>query len=182
MLFKKLIIIIIIVSLILSNSVSVYIIFNQIKTYHKKCIKEAIKNETINEVVEVISFSKKDLKAGNYDIIFIEEYEFRFNGKMYDIISKWETEDTVFYKCINDSKEEQLEKSFVKYVVNNSKRQDIPLPIKNLLTFLNIDYFFNSLKLNIDKIQTCSIKTYPESFQIENLVEVPDPPPRNKIA
>ncbi|MCX8056599.1 MAG: hypothetical protein N3F03_03185, partial [Ignavibacteria bacterium] len=123
-------------SILLSNTIGGILIYNQIKFYHKKSIKSAIKNNSFFEVVEVLAFSKERLKHGDYDLKFIEEHEFRFQGKMYDIISSWETKDSIFYKCINDKREEELEGAFLTYIVNNNHRQDIPLPIKQSLNLL----------------------------------------------
>lgn len=99
---------------------------------------------------------------------------------MYDVLSKWETEDSVFYRCINDTKEEEIEKAFVEFVVNND-RQDLPIPIKQLLTFLNLELFNISGRQN-PFIQ--EIKFYKQDFSenvLENLKDIPVPPPRFQI-
>jgi len=177
---SKLIVLIMILAIFISNSVGVIIIFNQIKNYHKRTIKNLISKNSFNQVIEQLSFSKNDLKQGKYKLKFIDEHEFKFNEKMYDVLSKWETEDSVFYRCINDTKEEEIEKAFVEFVVNND-RQDLPLPIKQLLTFLNLELFNISGHQN-PFIQ--EIKFYKQDFSeniLENLKDIPVPPPRFQI-
>lgn len=175
---KRLIIYFIVVSIFLSNSIGITIIHNQIKFFHKKAIKESIKANTFNEVVEILSFSKTGLKNNEYELKFIEKYEFRFNGKLFDIIESWESEDTIFYKCINDTKEEKLEEAFVQYVVNNSKRQDLPLPIKQVINSLIQDLYFISTNFLISPSEISHLKIQHNSSLIEYFSEIPDPPPR----
>lgn len=176
--FKEILTYFLIASIFLSNSIGLIIVFNQIKYFHKQVIKSSIKNSSYYQVIEILSFSKSDLKNGKHNIKFIEEHEFRYNGRMYDIIESWETDDTVVYKCINDTREEQLEEAFVQYVVNNQNRQDLPLPIKQILSFLNLDLYFNNSGLDFS---TNKILTYLYQIKfnlLENIFEVPEPPPR----
>lgn len=177
---SKLIVFILILAIFTSNSVGVIIIFNQIKNYHKRTIRNLISKNSFNQVIEQLSFSKNDLKQRKYILDFMEEHEFRFNGKLYDILSKWETEDSVFYRCLNDTKEEEMEKAFVEFVVNNN-RQDLPLPIKQLLNFLNLELFNISAYQN-PFIQ--EIKFYKQDFSeniLDNLEDIPVPPPRFQV-
>lgn len=163
----------------ISNSVGVVIVYQQIKSYHKRSIREQIKQNNFSQVIEILRFSKKDLKEKLVKIDFIEKNEFKFDGKLYDIISFWETDDSVFYKCINDTKEEELEAVFVNYVVNNEHRQDLPVPIKQLLSSLQLEYFLLNKIVNSPFINS----SYFESSSVDNPLDlcliVPDPPPRS---
>ena len=176
--FDKLLTYFITIVFILSNSIGVIIVYNQIKFYHKRTIKEQIKQNNFQEVTETLSFSKSDLKNKLVNLEFIEEYEFRYNGKLYDIITQWETDDSIYYKCINDTKEEELEAIFVNYVVNNTNREDLPLLIKQLLNSLHADYYLVN-KSNDLPTFTPSVIAF---NRLENLLDVclvtPEPPPR----
>ncbi len=178
MTLKKLLTYFLIASIFLSNSVGVIIVYNQIKIFHKRAIKSSIKENTFNQIVEVLAFPKSALNSSCYDIKFIDNHEFRFNGKMYDVIESWETEDTIFYKCINDSKEEQLEKSFVQYVVNNHHRQDLPLPIKQIINSINIDLFCSNSEIETASSQIIWLLLQRDFDLVEQTPEIPEPPPR----
>ncbi len=162
----------------LSNTIGLIIIFNQIKNYHKRNIKFLISKNSFEQVIEQLSFSKEALNKGEYNLKFIDDHEFKYNGKMYDIISKFETEDSVFYRCINDSKEEELEKAFVEFVVNNNHRQDLPLPIKQILNFLNIELFTLTGKSDLFFTEFTFYKIDRADKILINYKDILTPPPR----
>lgn len=175
---KKVLIYFLIVVFAVSNSAGVIIIYNQIKFYHKRAIKEQIKENNFNQIVEILGFSKKDLLNGKIKLDFIEEHEFKYNGKMYDIITKWESGDSIYYKCINDTKEENLEAVFVSYIVNNDHRQDLPLPIKQLLSLLQTEFFvIQDLNNFLQQNYSISISLNSEN-PLDFCLIIPDPPPR----
>ncbi len=60
--------------------------------------------------IETLSFSKNEMNSKRFK--WIESFEFMFDGKMYDIVSKSETADSVIFRCVNDIKEEQLKELF----------------------------------------------------------------------
>lgn len=167
--------------ILISNTVGVIIIYSQIKNYHKKVIRTLISKNSFDQVIEQLVFSKEALINGEYELKFLEPHEFRYNGKMYDIISSWETEDSIFYKCINDSKEESIENAFIEFVVNNSHRQDLPLPIKHLISFLNIEVFNITTKQNFYFNEIHFYKNDFDEKILINYTEIPTPPPRIPI-
>jgi len=176
--FDKLLTYFITIVFILSNSIGVIIVYNQIKFYHKRTIKEQIKQNNFQEVTETLSFSKSDLKNKLVNLEFIEEYEFRYNGKLYDIITQWETDDSIYYKCINDTKEEELEEIFVNYVVNNNHRNDLPLPIKQLLNSLQIEYYLVSNQKIYPQLNSSFITCSEYQNPLDEFLSIPEPPPR----
>ncbi len=178
MYFKNLIIIYLIISISLTNSLGVIFVYNQIKNYHKHAIREQISSNKLTQTVEILSFSKVELKKGIYKIHFIEKHEFRFNGFLYDIISSWETADSIFYKCINDTKEEELEKNFITYVISNSNRSDLPPIIKSLLGLINYEVFFvASFKFAIT-FSNLILKIISSDLPQQFKKDVLEPPPR----
>jgi len=176
--FKRVIALILIFSIFVSNSIGVILVYNQIKFYHKRVIKTSIRNNSFTQLVEVLAFSKSGINEKIYDLKFLEENEFRFNGRMYDVISKWETQDSIFYKCINDTKEEELEFAFVQFVVNNNNRQDLPLPIKQILKSLNIDLFYSGFSSNFSNLNFDYLNFSSSDKLVIIYLEVPSPPPR----
>lgn len=178
MIFKRLFTYFLIVSFFLSNSIGLILVYNQIKFYHKRVIKERIQENSFQQIVEILSFSKRDLQEKIIEVKFVERNEFKFNGKLYDIITKWETDDSIFYKCINDTKEEELEEIFVNYVVNNNYRNDLPLPIKQLLNSLQIEYYLVSNQKIYPQLNSSFISCSEYQNPLDEFLSIPDPPPR----
>jgi len=48
------------------------------------------------------------LKIANFDFIRVDKGEFRYKGKLYDIVSETKSGDSTTFKCINDKNEERL--------------------------------------------------------------------------
>ncbi len=165
--------------LIVYSSIGTIVVFQQIKFYHKKSIRSQILNHNFPQLVEKLSFSKEDLNKGK--LHFIEEHEFRFNGKLYDIIEKLETDDSLHFICINDTEEEKLEEKFLEFVINKNNDSEIPLPVKQILKLLNSDFYFQTSSINL-KLSFLVFKFIDLPFVlIYNYPAIPDPPPKTYI-
>ena len=55
------------------------------------------------------------LKIGNSDFIRIDKGEFRYKGKLYDIVSETKSGNFTTFRCINDKNEEKLLAGFHHY-------------------------------------------------------------------
>lgn len=170
--------IVLIISIFLSKHVGIILVYNQIKLYHKKSIRNSINELKNSSLVVTISLSKKDLSETKLDITFIEKDEFKLNGRMYDIIETTETDDSIFYQCINDYEEEKLELAFVDYVMNNPSKPDLPLPIKQILSLLSIDYFLEKKQINFNIKLLAFTNLNISSLPSEPFITIPDPPPK----
>ncbi len=83
------------------------------------------------EMIELLIFNKKDIQEGKINFRWIHSREFKYNGDMYDIVKKEETDRQLFFYCINDTKEKKLEEEFEKRVhKNSSEDKQRPLQIK----------------------------------------------------
>lgn len=129
------------------------------------------------ELIEVLVFNKEDILEGKIDFKWIHSREFKFNGDMYDIVKKEETEKKLIIQCINDTKEKKLEEEFEKRVHKNS------LEDKNLPTSKNVINI--SFSEPITKEQISNTLVYESSFNYKRtdfyqstFIEIPSPPPR----
>ena len=129
------------------------------------------------EMIERIVFSKEDILFGKIDFRWIHSREFKYNGDMYDIIEKRETENQLIVYCINDTKEKKLEEEFEKKVHKNSSEN------KNHHTQKNINFNLISEPAQIDEIKLsltfkhncyCLGTALYKSFS----PDIPSPPPR----
>lgn len=77
---------------------------------HKKySIKKEVKKEIISgiekEKLELLTFTKKEAEE---NLNWKHDYEFEFQGEMYDIVEKKQVGDTIYYWCWWDHKETKL--------------------------------------------------------------------------
>ena len=72
------------------------------------------------EMIELLVFNKEDIEKGRLDFKWIHSREFKYNGDMYDIVTKEETDEQLIVHVINDTKEKKLEEEFEKRVHKNS--------------------------------------------------------------
>jgi hypothetical protein len=87
------------------------------------------------EMIEFLVFNKEDIERGRLDFKWIHSREFKYNGDMYDIVSKEETEEQLIVHVINDTKEKKLEEEFEKRVHKNStENKHLPSIIKYSLS------------------------------------------------
>jgi len=89
-------------------------------------LKVRVKLEVLNkirseqfEMIEIVKISKKEMANKSVNFRMVEDHEFLFEGKMYDIISKSEDDEYLIFLCINDEKEEKLDLAFRNHVENN---------------------------------------------------------------
>lgn len=109
----------------------------------------------------------------------IDKGEFRYKGKMYDIVKEVKTNDSVIFYCINDKKEEQLLSQFSDQI-KNSLGSDSPIGkmMKKLINYSLNDLFFFLTNHHF----------IPNSFNINNIflsisvkslkIDIPSPPPK----
>ena len=72
------------------------------------------------EMIELLIFNKDDIENNKIDFRWIHSREFKYNGDMYDIVTKEETAEQLIVYVINDTKEKKLEEEFEKRVHKNS--------------------------------------------------------------
>lgn len=151
------------------------LVYYQLKSFNKSQIRKAIKYGEINNLREKIAFKKDELK----DICFYDNgNEFKFNDKMYDVISYWEEGDSIYFYCINDVKEVELNSIFIKFVYNNEDSKQIPNNIREIFKILNIDYFLNLNPILIPENFIEFLKIHKNSFPQKIILEKPTPPPK----
>ena len=107
---------------------------------------------------------------------WINEYEFRFNGQMYDIIDKEEKGDSIYLYCIDDSIESELYSILDKFIENDTEDTDEQYGINN---FLSHFYLLSEFNISFQNHQTNNL--YNEIL-IGNVLEgeylINTPPPR----
>lgn len=128
------------------------------------------------EMIELLIFNKEEIENGKIDFRWIHSREFKFNGNMYDIVTREETSEQLIVYVINDTKEKMMEEEFQKRVHQNStENKNLPSIIKYSpsiseaaqLIYIN---FAIEYQLSFD----CRLNNSYKSFYLE----IPSPPPR----
>ena len=156
-----------------------YVGFFSLFLYNQYKVREEVKHKIKQQVpVKELVLLKIPLKTANSHFNKLHKTEFLYQGKMYDIVKSNVKNDTVFYYCINDTKEEELFKNLDKqiedYINNNRTKNHNKVKIKKtinnyLLSRINYLFFNSSKKISYSQ----------KKYNLNKLfLEIPDPPPK----
>ena len=70
----------------------------------RKEIKQAIKHSVPKDQLKVLYFSREEQKH----IVWIKSHEFKYNGRLYDVIKRTITSEGITFRCIDDVQETKL--------------------------------------------------------------------------
>lgn len=135
------------------------------------------KKPSKEEMIELLIFNKEDIQKRKIDFKWIHSREFKYNGDMYDIVDKKETENQLIVHCINDTKEKKLEEEFEKRVHKNSL-EDKQRPASSNFSFVSIsEPVHNEKPYNLITNECTFSYKLTEFYKSFNL-DIPSPPPR----
>lgn len=127
------------------------------------------------EMIELLIFNKEDIEKGRIDFRWIHSREFKYNGDMYDIVNKEETDDQLIVYVINDTKEKKLEEEFEKKVHKNSS-EDKQRPTTN--NFVSLSEPVQTEQPGITPVDELLFSYWcPDSYKSLHL-DILSPPPR----
>jgi len=133
-----------------------------------------------NDRIIKFIFSKSDLKT-NPDLVFDDdEREFEFKQKMYDVINQKSIGDSIYFSCISDNDEDNLNDMFIAQIletgINPTGKQ---LPIFKF----RLDHFTSETKNSTilfrtndnmkTKYKTCNVINLPSPY-----LAISSPPPK----
>jgi hypothetical protein len=98
--------------LILFNIFGYYVVFKCDQIRVRTEVQAMIRNGSLRGVYEEITIP---YPATNRDFTMLDKGEFRFRGKLYDVVSVRFSGTSMIFKCINDTREEQLLARYEKY-------------------------------------------------------------------
>lgn len=128
------------------------------------------------EMIELLIFNKEDIENNRIDFRWIHSREFKYNGDMYDIVTKEETDKQLIVYVINDTKEKKLEDEFEKRVHKNAtENKQIPSIVKYSLSITEPAQSNQvSFILDYQSIFYCWLNNSYNSPYLD----IPSPPPR----
>lgn len=130
-----------------------------------------------DELVELIVFNKEDIQNNKINFKWIHSREFKYNGDLYDIVEKKETETELIIYCINDTEEKKLEEEFEKKVHHNSL-ENKQRPTSNNLNIVSISVPAQ-IENQFDAIVSGStFKNWFNYFYSSPNLDIASPPPR----
>lgn len=128
------------------------------------------------EMIELLIFNKEDIENNKIDFRWIHSREFKYNGNMYDIVKKEETDKQLIVYCINDTEEKKLEEEFEKRVhKNSSEDKHIPSIIKYSLS---ISEPVQSEQIGIAQVNQTVFNYWRTDSYKSLYLDIPSPPPR----
>jgi hypothetical protein len=104
----KRILVILTILIFLFNSIGYFVVFKCVQFNIKTDIKNTIKSRLDLKDLILIKIPGKSGNSDNKLIRWKEENEFWFEGSLYDVARQEIKGDTIYYYCINDSRETQL--------------------------------------------------------------------------
>ena len=128
------------------------------------------------EMIELLIFNKEDIENNKIGFRWIHSREFKYNGDMYDIVNKEETDKQLIVYVINDTKEKKLEEEFEKRVHKNStENKHLPSIIKYSLS---ISEPVQQEQIGIAPVNE-TVFNYWRTDSYKSLhPDIPSPPPR----
>jgi hypothetical protein len=168
---------ILILSLFLYNNFGFLAVHPLLSIYYKYLGMQRVEMPSEGELIELIIFNKEDIQKKKINFKWIHSREFKYNGDMYDIVEKKETETELIIHCINDTKEKILEEEFEKKVQKNSL-ENKQRPISNNFNFVSISEPVQ-IEYPVDVIVSGStFKNWINNFYSSPNLDIASPPPR----
>jgi len=129
------------------------------------------------EMIELLIFNKEDIGKGRLDFRWIHSREFKYNGDMYDIVEKKETDEQLIVTCINDTKEKKLEEEFEKRVHRNSTEEK-QRPSTNSYNFVSLSEPVQPENAGTTPVCESKLNYWLNEFYRSIQPDIPSPPPR----
>ncbi len=170
----KRVISILIVNLIIFNSLTYVVTYRLLKGYFKNLITEKKEFIIPESDLELIIIQKSELKTS---VTFIEENEFIYDNKLYDVVKETETENEIYYYCIYDHNETKLDLAFLNFLNSEKNKHS-----KYLNILESLQNFFSDALNCINEIKFFnSVSIYNTTFIQSKKIfykEIPSPPPK----
>jgi hypothetical protein len=175
---KKLIAILV-AAVLLYNSSAYVLVYLPLIQLTKLIISESIEKNKVDEELVKLSFNKTDLAEGKIDFLWKDKHEFRYNESMYDIVDRFETNDSIYFICFLDEKENNLEVNFKKHYEKERTDKNTHSSNRVNLVQQTVDLFSYPASKFFPQISNQNYLTARQYFYSFNNPEVPSPPPKS---
>ncbi|MES2837354.1 MAG: hypothetical protein V4667_07515 [Bacteroidota bacterium] len=132
------------------NIVGYDVVFRVTQFQIKKEVKRKLKAGVDKQKLHTIVVPKSWLSQNNKDFKTIHEREFEYKGVMYDVVTKTEKDDLIYFKCISDKEETKLFAQLDEHIKNHvSAFPQTKNKNQKLYKKIAKDYFPPSVKQNL---------------------------------
>ena len=167
--------------LLLFNAGGFIVVFKSLQISVKNDIRKKLKSSLPLNSLSEIKVSLKDSHSKNSALKWYDDdKEFSYGGKMYDIVSKETKGDTIYYYCINDTREEQLFAGLNGYVNKAMSDDGLKQKVLKIVFQLSQNYYIPIQKAQPKESGASAVRyfTYSEK-SCSTLHEVNIPPPKS---
>lgn len=138
-------------------------------------MQEALDNSR-KHLIELFILNKDDIFTHKTDYIRISSDEFRLNDCLYDIVKEIDKDSLIYLYCVNDKKEEQLEKKLLKMEEQSRNKAQEPSDQSSFDPLLSEAVGYTTPGLTDPG---CSrFVNYEKMTCIQEWGDIPTPPPR----
>lgn len=145
----------------------------RVRSEVKKMLKESVPTSDLI----LFAFHTPTLDSNGYSLRWIKSYEFRYAGGLYDVVRSYTGNDTTYFLCLNDSKEERLFENLDNHVrreMGHSGHQGMLDAFKNV--------FKDSIPPQCEILRNLFVLVSLIPWTAEEyqsiVLDVPSPPPR----
>ncbi len=110
---------ILILALMLYNIMGYYLAYLAMVQQTKEEMRETLTDNDETQDLIVVKVPYVNGKIEEKDFELIDEDEFRYEGKMYDIARTEIKDNAIYFYCLNDKKEDAIDLALVKHIQNN---------------------------------------------------------------
>ena len=134
-------------------------------------------NPSEEDKIELIILKKEDIRSNKYNFKEIGLKEIRLNEKYFDIVKQEDRDSLIYFYCINDERENALEKDLQDRVDENSSNKK-QAPSDN--NHPNNVYSEPVYYLTLDQTDSPGsiYKSNKSVFYFQSCRDIPTPPPR----
>ncbi|MCX7834026.1 MAG: hypothetical protein N2490_07440 [Ignavibacteria bacterium] len=168
---------VVLILLIIFNSFGYLLAYLQFKSYFKSLISEKRETSIPENELELIIIPKSEIGK---IITFIDNNEFIYNNKLYDIFKVEETQNELLFLCLYDVDETRLDIAFSRIEELDSEKRTLLI---NILKSLN-----NIISVGLISSYTCNNSLPFSPFQFfqsihpyNNYLDIPTPPPKTSL-
>jgi hypothetical protein len=165
----------------LYNSAGHFILLMSFKKMIRTEMKSLLKKGWEAEETETLKIPKNELLKSDYQRI--DEREFTFCGKLYDIISERASGDTLIIHCIHDVREQRVKEQVAAHISSQLSHENSPFKKQQRASQLALKNIIKEISFFKKPVFVCNYTTLflkgPEFLQpLSHISEQPIPPPK----
>ena len=157
-------------------------IYELLKLRNNLIIEKKIKKGVPNEEIVVFALPLNRVESKTPNIKWTKAgKEFVYNNSRYDLLTKTIKNDTVYFYCIHDTKEEQIMLSYKSAIQKNTDNNTKHRKTNQIFPKITIDYYCQAIDNKIfDDVSMPIYYSYIQFYKT-NKIELPSPPPKSFI-